>query len=227
MSERFSKVFNCKKNLGVENTPIIIRAGVLLVDNQTNNLYAQLKLQNISNKVISLVKVKLDLLDSINRDIGEQVSYDYLDLNCKSEEEFGPKRLIPISNRSARAFSICVTEVAFTDGTVWICDSEAWGTLSDDSNTLKFFNAEFMYHKALRLKKEGTIESIERAIETLSSISEIMDVQDLTEECKKELKLIEFQQSQAKKIELIAGVSIAVIIASIFLVYVIIPNLQG
>ena len=55
MSERFSRIFSLAENLYSEGSPIIIKAGALLKDNETNMLIAQLKMQSISDKMIKLV----------------------------------------------------------------------------------------------------------------------------------------------------------------------------
>ena len=55
MSERYIKVFAGKENLYLEGAPVIILASALLKDTQTGKMLAQLKLQNISEKSISMI----------------------------------------------------------------------------------------------------------------------------------------------------------------------------
>ena len=54
MSERYTKVYECPQNVYSENSPVVISAGALLKDNQTGKILAQLKIRNITNKVIEL-----------------------------------------------------------------------------------------------------------------------------------------------------------------------------
>lgn len=59
MSERYSKLFTLPPNLYSEGAPVVIAAGALLKDNETGKVLAQLKIQNISDKPIKAVTVKL------------------------------------------------------------------------------------------------------------------------------------------------------------------------
>ena len=63
MSERYSKLFFLSENLYYEGAPVIIKAGALLKDNNTGNLIAQLKISNITDKIIKLLKVQISCFD--------------------------------------------------------------------------------------------------------------------------------------------------------------------
>lgn len=126
MSERFSRIFSLTENLYAEGAPVIVKAGSLLRDNTTASLLAQLKLQNITSKVISLVKVQLTCFDSVNRPFDETVTHEYLDLNVARGEEFASRSPIKISNSAARAYAVRVVEVGFADNTIWHDGGSAW-----------------------------------------------------------------------------------------------------
>ena len=97
MSERYSRVFALPENLYAVGSPVVIAAGVLLKDNQTGKVLAQLKLQSISNKIIIGVKVRLNLFDNAGNSIGLPVDFDYLDLSASRDTEFGQKT--PLATR--------------------------------------------------------------------------------------------------------------------------------
>ena len=119
MSERYSRIFSLSENLYTEGSPVIIKAGALLKDNDTSWLIAQLKFQNISSKVIKLVKVEINCFDSVGRAIGEPVLYEYLDLGATRGVDFGTQNPIKISNSSTRSYTVRIIEVGFTDNSVW------------------------------------------------------------------------------------------------------------
>ena len=133
MSERYSKVFSLPENLYANGSPIIIKAGALLKDNQTNTLIAQLKLHNISNKAIKFVKVQIDCLDSIGRPIDGHIEYEYLDLHVMRGYDFGTQTPIKMLNSATRAYTAQVKEVAFADNTIWHSSVEAWNPIPSQS----------------------------------------------------------------------------------------------
>lgn len=126
MSEKYSRIFSLSENLYVEGSPIVIKAGALLRDNDTNQLIAQLKLQNISNKAIKLVKVEITCFDSMDRPLGGAILYEYLDLHITRGVDFGTQKAIRVPNTSARSYSVRVVEVGFADNTVWNGSNKIW-----------------------------------------------------------------------------------------------------
>ena len=60
--ERFQRLYELPKNLYVNDTPIMISAGALTKDKNTGKIFIQLKIKNISEKVIKAVFVKIILV---------------------------------------------------------------------------------------------------------------------------------------------------------------------
>ena len=96
MSERYSRIFSLSENLYTKGSPVIIKAGALLKDNEYGNILAQVKYRNLENKSIKLLKVKIKALDSMGREIGGETEFSYLDLSAKRDEDFGAKTAIPL-----------------------------------------------------------------------------------------------------------------------------------
>ena len=126
MSERYTKIFSHPENLYVEGSPIIISAGALLKDNESNFLVAQLKLHSISDKVIKCAKIEISIFDSVDRKLDGYITFDYLDLSISRGEFFGTKTPIKITNLTARSFAAKVVEVGFLDNTVWKETGKVW-----------------------------------------------------------------------------------------------------
>ena len=130
MSERFDKIFSLTDNLYTQGSPIVIRASALLKDKESSWLIAQLKLCNISNRTVKSVRVELNLLDSVGREIGAPITFDYLDLCATRGADFGTQTPIKIDTPTARSYTVKVIEVGFTDNTVWNNDGKVWGRFS-------------------------------------------------------------------------------------------------
>lgn len=130
MSERYSRLFSLPENLYSVGAPVVIMAGALLKDNQTGKVLAQLKIQNISDKTFKAATVNILPLDTMGKPLGEAVSYQYLDLNTARDAVFGQKTPVAFPNAATRAFSVSVTEIIFTDNTVWTSSETVWEPLS-------------------------------------------------------------------------------------------------
>ena len=152
MSERFSKLSSLPENLYATGSPVIISAGNLLKDNQTNKVLAQLKIKNITDKTIKATAVLIHLQDTAGKDLESDVLQQYLDLSIDCGEEFGQKNAIFLPDNSARGFSVEVKQVVFSDNSIWEETGTVWNPLPapknlsqhlEDSELVKQFQLEF------------------------------------------------------------------------------------
>ena len=133
MGEKYTRLFSLPNNQYLIGSPIVIAAGALLKDNESNRILVQLKLQNIGEKEINAVKVSVTSKDSAGQVLGTDVEYWYNDLMVKNSEFFAQKQPIILSNFETRAFEVSVKEVVFNDNSVWSAnDSTKWKTISED-----------------------------------------------------------------------------------------------
>lgn len=130
MSERYARLFILPENLYAAGAPVVIAAGALLKDTQTDRVLAQLKLRNIGDKPIKAVTVKVVPLDTVGKPLGEAVDYQYLDLNEARDTNFGAKVPIVLPDAATRAFSASVDEVIFADNSLWTAAGAPWEPLS-------------------------------------------------------------------------------------------------
>lgn len=140
MSERYSKVFALSENLYATGSPIVIEAGALQKDNQTGSVLAQIKMKNISAKVIKAVKVKLTLFDVASNVLADGVEQQYLDLKVVRDESFGSKSAIRLKESTTRSFAVNIIEVVFEDGSVWSGTANPWETLGEPTTLIDYFN---------------------------------------------------------------------------------------
>jgi len=119
MSERYTRLFSLPENLGLENCPVVISAGALLMDNVTGNVLAQLKLRNLSHQAVKAVKVKIHAYDTAKAELNGVDAFSYLDLNVPLDGEFGNQTPIPLPDAATRSFTADILSVTLADGTVY------------------------------------------------------------------------------------------------------------
>lgn len=130
MSERYTKLFALPENLYSVGAPVVIAAGALQKDNQTGKVFAQLKIRNIQDKSIKAATVKITPFDPAGKPLGEAVDYQYLDLTAERDADFGQKTPVILPEAATRSFSVSVSEVIFSDNSIWTASNEAWKPLS-------------------------------------------------------------------------------------------------
>lgn len=163
MSDRYSKLFILPAYLYAAGAPIIVVAGALLKDNKAGKVLAQLKLQNLSDKIIKAVTVKIAPLDTIGQPLGEPVEFQYLDLNAARNAAFGQKTPIPLPDAATRGFHVSVSNVFFADNTVWSSAGTPWEPLSapvpleqalGDTELVKQYQLQYGDHCKYRFHEE-------------------------------------------------------------------------
>lgn len=130
MSERYSKLFALSENLYSAGAPVVIAAGALQKDNQTGKVFAQLKIRNIQDKAIKAATVKITPFDTAGKPLGGTVDYQYLDLSAGRDTDFGQKTPVMLKEAATRSFAVSVSEVVFSDNSVWTASMEVWEPLS-------------------------------------------------------------------------------------------------
>lgn len=126
MANRYQKIFSLDKKLFSQNAPIVVSAGALLKDSETNYIIVQLKFQNVSPQTIKSVSVELTQFDVAGRMLSERREYTYLDINARRDDFFGDNSAIVLQANETRSFSVEVKEVVFDDGTIWNGKASLW-----------------------------------------------------------------------------------------------------
>lgn len=114
MEERFKRLFNIKENLYVENSPVILEKGVLLLDTKSNKLLIQLKFYNIANKPFKALYVSINTYDTSAQQMAS-VEYKYLDLNVDYGKNFGTDKAIILNDNTVRSFEIDKYSIVYND----------------------------------------------------------------------------------------------------------------
>lgn len=151
MSKPYQNVFSLTRSLYAEGAPLIIVAGRLLLDTDSERLVGQLKFCSVSSLSIKAVKIKIFCFDSKHKEIGEPLEFEYRDLNVGRNDEFGSKTPILLPNKASKSFEAEVIEVRFENHTVWEGKGSHWEPFPETRDLLDVLKDEtaFSYYKFL------------------------------------------------------------------------------
>lgn len=116
---RYTTLYKTPENLYTENSPVVISAGALLKDNDTNKILVQLKFRNIYDKTVKAVKVEIISYSVDKEELAERKETQYLDLTAAYDVEFGQKQPVFLTDNTARSFDVICKSVVFTDQSKW------------------------------------------------------------------------------------------------------------
>ena len=116
MAERFEKLFSLQENLYSQDAPLIVSAGALLKDTETERIIVQLKYHSLSQNTIVALKIGIRAFDVEGKEIEGVNEYQYLDLNVSIGQDFGSNKAIVMPNAITRSFSISSIVVITSDG---------------------------------------------------------------------------------------------------------------
>ena len=140
MAERFKRLFQLPANQYIEGSPVILAAGALSKDSETDSIIAQLKFHSVSKKRIKAVKVSLEAFDISGVGLQGVSDYQYLEMDIANGQEFGANKAIVMPNPVTRSFALSSIVVVFNDGTMW--ESSAPFEALSATRSLTLGNAE-------------------------------------------------------------------------------------
>lgn len=119
MSERYTRLFALPENLGLEDCPVVISAGALLMDNTTGKVLAQLKFRNLTSQAVKAVTVRINAYNTAKAELNGVDGFSYLDLDVPLDGEFGSQTPIPLPDATTRSFTVDILSVTLADGKVY------------------------------------------------------------------------------------------------------------
>lgn len=106
MSERFIRLYELQNNLYSTGSPVIVSAGALLKDTQTNNIIVQLKFHSVCVTPIKALQAGIAAFDIAGKEIEGVDEYQYLDLNIQNGYEFGSNKAIVMPDVAHALFQL-------------------------------------------------------------------------------------------------------------------------
>lgn len=255
MSDRYSRVTLLPENLYVEGAPVVIAAGALLKDNEEKKMLAQLKIRNIGANIIKAVKVQITSMDVLGNVLGDEIEYQYLDLEIARGMDFGAKEPIALSDATTRQFTVRVSEVIFDNGTNWLAGDAEWKPLAPppllesalgDFQLAKQYGIEYGRDSKYLYTKEkdlwwcpcGAInhqnENLCHKCKKNAGVLEKMDIEDLKAKRDERVAFEKEQEEQrrkeaaeqAKKIKKIAIIAVPIIVICMIFGVIISGNMK-
>ncbi len=139
MSSVYKIIYSISPDLYIEGSPVIIRSAALVQNTQNQALHMQAKFQNIVDKDVVYLKAKFSFLDTLGRKIGE-TEKEYFDFAASKGGEFGAKVPVKVLDITTRQISVCVTEVGYSDHTLWKNEREDWVSIPERMPIQKKFS---------------------------------------------------------------------------------------
>lgn len=112
------------------DVPVFLLDGQLLKDRYSDGCLLRLKLQNVGNKIIKSISLRVKTYDAKGNllDIGE---YNYLDLNSKRDGIIGTDKVFELKNNQTRDVDFKIQTIVFEDDSVLdVCDAK-WEPLPE------------------------------------------------------------------------------------------------
>lgn len=125
---RYRNVFSLTPNLYTPGCPVIIAAGALLADSQSNHMIAQLKLRNISDQLVLALKVVLLPADAFGQPVDTEIEYQYLD-QCAPRNVYFASNCAILLPPATRSYRVRVTQVLLADNSIWKESGGEWTAL--------------------------------------------------------------------------------------------------
>ena len=117
---RYEKIYTLRENKNENrNCPVKFVLGALLKDTEKNQLVAQLKFTNISDKHIQAVEIDIITYDANGAKALPEMGYTYNGLSLNFKDTFGDKTPVKIRDKNTVEFEIRINKVICSDGTVW------------------------------------------------------------------------------------------------------------
>ncbi len=125
MSSRFITIKKDNEAKYYDNGPVAIMASALLKDSETEKILVQIKMKNLSNKVIIGCSVDVAAYLIGGENTAGVEGFAYLDLRVSQGEEFGSKTPVYLEDNRTRDYSLFVREIVFDDNSKWINTDES------------------------------------------------------------------------------------------------------
>lgn len=121
MSDKYIKLYQMseQEQPAESGIPVKIMAGALLLDQQQQRVIAQVKYKNTSQKSIRSMTVNVNAYDKNGTVLEGVKHFEYENLIAGSMDLFGDRIPIIMEDNNTGSFSVDITTVVYSDGSVW------------------------------------------------------------------------------------------------------------
>ncbi|MBQ3870958.1 MAG: hypothetical protein II777_10450 [Clostridia bacterium] len=218
MSERYTRIFEGEHDLYTEGSPVLIKAHVLLRDNEAGKAIAQIKFQNTGETEITYLKIRISAVDAMNNVIEPAEYFEYNGAPAGSYETFGQNKPFTLKSDSSRSYTVSVIGATLGDGTVWQNEDALWHV---DPVAAETAEKALTYKNAVNKMNSGKYNDAVTDFDKLGYYANSVELHDKCVGMIKKIEDLEAERVQKKKKTLIKIViaSALVIAAVIWFVF--------
>ncbi len=131
MSGRFETIVKNGALIYSDDCNVVIEAHAILKDNADGRILVQLKLRSLDDKAIIACRVNMECFEPGGKKLPDDEQYLYLDLNVGHGTAFGSDKPIYMRSATTRSISPRITEITYSDGTIWHDKGTEWKELPE------------------------------------------------------------------------------------------------
>ncbi len=128
---RYEQVGRVHRNVYVVGSPVMVVVAAQLNDRYSGTRLVQIKFQNIGDKDIASLRVRIQPVDDQAETLGEAIENTYEELEAAHGALFGQQYVTVLPDYTTADFQLRVTAVTFADGEEWHADESEWMPLED------------------------------------------------------------------------------------------------
>jgi tetratricopeptide (TPR) repeat protein len=125
MAQRYEVIKKIDTKYLAVGSPILLSAHALVKDTVRDTVNAQCKFTNLGKGRISAVYISIACIGADGTSVMGVDEYVYLDLTAQTGANFGDDKLIPLPDKTTRAYTIALNKIVFADGSLFQQQSAA------------------------------------------------------------------------------------------------------
>ena len=119
MPARYQILQHEKKPYWLADCPLLMVTHALTKDTSNNTIFLQCKFQNLSDKKIKALNIRVTCFDVTGQPLTAVDSFSYLDISIAPDKTFGDQTPVPLPDCETRAFHIIPRKIVFADNSIW------------------------------------------------------------------------------------------------------------
>lgn len=160
MAERYTRLYSLPVDLYARGAPLLIAAGALLMDNQSGQVFVQLKLRSISSRTIGSVRLLVIGRDADGKELCRQ-EHLYDELSAARDSIFGAKEAVYLPEPDVRSFWLQLLSVSFADGSRYLGGGELTPLPRQADLNKRLFDTELIRQYRLETGNESRFVPLE------------------------------------------------------------------
>lgn len=119
MSARYQVLQHEQKPYWLPDCPLLMASHALTKDTTNNTVFLQCKFENLSDKRIKALSIRVECYDVTNQPLVAVDNFTYLDINIANAKSFGDQTPVSLPDRETRAFHVIPQKIVFVDNSIW------------------------------------------------------------------------------------------------------------